>query len=383
MVENPYFHRTPIRDQRFFFGRTRETQKVLEYVVDGRPVSIVGPRRIGKTSLLFHLCDSRVKANHGVGDDYVFAYVTCEILSGAPNKCDVYRVLLRRAIEAMPGNHSTGHSSQEPTSYLDFEEWLYKLIAPDRKIVFLLDEFEAMAGNHQLGKDFFDELRALGQTDKVIYITASGETLFNLSFHDETALNSPFFNIFSPVPLGWMEWHEARDLVTGTAAIAGFEGFDENDHAFLQEIAGPHPFYLQVACYHLFEEKTKGGGSTAPGYDSVKRRFAEELQPHFQYTWKHLSDDERRALKLIREENLDRVAAEDVERLEQKCLVCQGKIFSSVFAEFVISEIERAARLTSGETVEVTTETGKKRQVKITKPPLVITDEDLRRFGMH
>ena len=32
------------------------------------------------------------------------------------------------------------------------------------------------------------------------------------------------------------------------------------------------------------------------------------------------------------------------------------------------------------ETIEVTTETGEKRQVKITKPPIVITDEELRDF---
>jgi DNA-binding NtrC family response regulator len=34
-------------------------------------------------------------------------------------------------------------------------------------------------------------------------------------------------------------------------------------------------------------------------------------------------------------------------------------------------------------TPSVTTETDEKRQAKVTKPPLIITDEDLRRFGIR
>jgi len=35
------------------------------------------------------------------------------------------------------------------------------------------------------------------------------------------------------------------------------------------------------------------------------------------------------------------------------------------------------------DTIEVSTERGERRQVKTTKPPLIITDEDLRRFGIR
>jgi AAA+ ATPase superfamily predicted ATPase len=347
MAENPYFHRTPIRDSRFFIGRTVETDEVLNHVSRKQPVSIVGPRRIGKTSLLLHLRDPQVKAKHGLGDDYVFVYVTCEILSGAQNKYDVYRVLLRRTTEVLPGDHIAEHSFREPMTYLDFENCLDEITASSMKVVILLDEFEAIADNRQLGKDFFDELRALGQTGKVVYVTASGETLYNLSFHDKNILSSPFFNMFSTVWLGFMNPQEARNLVDGLAAMADFEGFDENDYDFLQEKAGFHPFYRQVACYHLFEEKIKAANSTALDYDLVKRQFAREMQDHFQYAWKRLSNDEQKALKLISRGRLDEVAAEEIERLEQKCLVYQGKIFSSVFAGLVIHETERVPRLSS------------------------------------
>jgi len=288
MAENPYFHRGPIRESKFFFGRTAETQEVLSCVSRKQSVSVVGPRRIGKTSLLFHLAGPKVKTAHGLGDEYAFVYVDCQALSGG----------------------------------------------------FMFDEFEEIAGNRQLGRGFFNGLRGLGQTDKVVYVTASGETLFDLAFHDETVLSSPFFNIFYPVWLGFMKSEEARALVDDSAVMADFEGFDEDDHAFLQRVAGPHPFYLQVACYHLFEEKVNGPGSDTLDYELVKRQFAREIRYHFQYAWMRLHEGEKSALKLISEGHLDRVAPEHLERLGQQCLVYQDGIVSSVFPEFVIDAFE-------------------------------------------
>jgi hypothetical protein len=340
MAENPYFHRAPIRDSRFFFGRTAETQRILSYVSRKQSVSVVGPRRIGKTSLLIHLSHPEVKTVYGLGHDCVYVYVDCQALSGDLTESDVYRKLLEDIIEAIRGGHSAEYGSREPMTYLEFEKSLDEIIPPGLQIVFMFDEFEEMATNLQLGKGFFNKLRGLGQAGKVVYVTASGQTLGDLAFHDKSVLSSPFFNIFYPMWLGFMRLEEARALVDGLAAMADFEGFDDSDHAFLQGIAGPHPFYLQVACYHLFEEKVNGAGPDSPGYDLVKREFVREIRDHFQYDWKLLSHDEKRMLKLISEGHSHRVTAEGLEGLEQKCLVYQGEMVSSVFPEFVSDACE-------------------------------------------
>jgi len=378
-VENPYFHRTSIRDDRYFFGRTQETRRILSLVAREQPVSIVGPRRIGKSSILFHLCDPRVRAEHRLPEDRVCVRVDCQALSGELTKSDVYRGLVKAIGLTLHGRRA--ESSSQSVTYPEFEKYLDKITDQGIKITLLFDEFEAMAENHQLEQDFFNELRALCEAGKLSYVTASGATLFELSFHDKSIPSSPFFNVFTTVGLGFMELQEARAMVDGLAAMADFGGFDNRDYAFLQKIAGSHPFYLQMACYHLFEERAKGDHSAAPDYDRVKRQFAQETRDHFQYDWKRLSRDEQIALKLIGEGSRDTVKAGDLERLEQRCLVYQGESFSSVFAEFVIHEIDRASSVGSENTIEVIGRTGEKRQVKVTKPPLVITDEDLRRFG--
>jgi hypothetical protein len=117
--------------------------------------------------------------------------------------------------------------------------------------------------------------------------------------------------------------------------MASFEGFSENDLAFLHEIAGLHPFFLQLACYILFEKKVERPGSAAGDYDSVHRQFSREARGHFEYMWNRLRDNERSALKLMGDGRVGTITLDDRERLEQKCLIYQGDIFSSAFAEFV------------------------------------------------
>jgi AAA ATPase domain len=53
----PFITGNPIRESRYFFGRERELKRIFR-ILDGKPlqnVAIVGPKRIGKTSLLHYL----------------------------------------------------------------------------------------------------------------------------------------------------------------------------------------------------------------------------------------------------------------------------------------------------------------------------------------
>ena len=76
--ENPFFHRGPIRDLDYFFGRVEETGQTLNMLRKGQCVSIVGSRRIGKTSFMFHLRDPGVREEHRLGRKYLAVYVDCQ-----------------------------------------------------------------------------------------------------------------------------------------------------------------------------------------------------------------------------------------------------------------------------------------------------------------
>ncbi|HMT21362.1 MAG TPA: hypothetical protein PKE20_08995, partial [Promineifilum sp.] len=59
-VDNPFFHRGAIRHAEDFIGREAELNQMLGLLRNGQSVSLIGPRRIGKSSLLLHLSDPDV-----------------------------------------------------------------------------------------------------------------------------------------------------------------------------------------------------------------------------------------------------------------------------------------------------------------------------------
>lgn len=52
---NPFTNRSMIKQENEFVGRERELTDILARIRNGNPVSVIGERRIGKSSLLYHL----------------------------------------------------------------------------------------------------------------------------------------------------------------------------------------------------------------------------------------------------------------------------------------------------------------------------------------
>jgi AAA+ ATPase superfamily predicted ATPase len=81
-VRNPFFHRGPIRQRDHFFDRAGEIGQALGLLRNLQNVTVVGQRRIGKTSLLFRLADPVIHTEHGLSPaEYVFVYLDGEELT--------------------------------------------------------------------------------------------------------------------------------------------------------------------------------------------------------------------------------------------------------------------------------------------------------------
>ena len=75
-TDNPFFHRGAIRRAEEFYGRRREVGQVLGLLRNGQSVSLIGPRRIGKSSLLLHLARPQVRDAHQLGAAHVWGTLT-------------------------------------------------------------------------------------------------------------------------------------------------------------------------------------------------------------------------------------------------------------------------------------------------------------------
>lgn len=293
MAGNPYLNRVAIRDAHQFFGRKRELGKIFSRVGAARPqsVSVVGPRRIGKSSLLRYIDDPKIrKLFLESPDQYVFFYMDLQQRRdiGPPEFFKGFFSLLRREI---PDSRVLGRAAgQDFESIRDALEWVH---SRGYKVVVLFDEFDAITANERFTLDFYSFLRSLANNFNVAYVTSSNRDLQELCHADKIA-DSPFFNIFTNVYLRTFTEREALDLITQPSAEAGYPLAPHAGQIF--EMAGRFPFYLQIACSVLFDQLQE--------YNEVKvaeahEAFLEEARVHFQYSWDHFSRDEQLVLELV------------------------------------------------------------------------------------
>jgi hypothetical protein len=246
--QNPYFERGPIRDPDMFFGRTVELDFIFSRLTGMQSVSIVGERRIGKSSLLLEVQRS---GSTRLGEEYRFVYLDAQ---GVTTMAEFYGKLLRQL-----GHVGASHSDLEKA-------------IQDCKLVACLDEFEKVCGNRAFTKDFFDVLRSLAQTHHLALVVGSQRSLVELQKAGGIA-SSPFYNIFTTWTMGDLTPHEARELASKPAERAGIP-FIDCEIDFALETAGLHPYRLTVLCYHLFETKRDGSNDLEGARDEYERELA-------------------------------------------------------------------------------------------------------------
>ncbi|MBN2393688.1 MAG: protein kinase [Anaerolineae bacterium] len=294
MLPNPYTHLgRPIRDFKHFYGRRQELGKLTNDVRNGQCLSVVGIRRIGKTSLARQLLAPDVRALYELGNELLCIYIDCSsapLMQSAPG--EIYTRIIQlvcrqlrqeRQIElARPG---------ESLSYYEFEDYILDLQDEGIRLVLLLDEFELLASNPRLGIDFFLGLRALHIEHELTYITVSQRPLIDLEFTEEEIFSSPFFNIFDMVRLGFFSRDESQELIR----VAGI--FSPKDEEFLIDLTGGHPLALQYACHFAFAQwQQTGAALTHTDHLNVLDQTQKAMEAQYRSYWNHLTIEQKRVL---------------------------------------------------------------------------------------
>ena len=297
-TDNPYFHRGPIRKPEYFFGRGQEVTSVLSLIKNNQSVSIVGPRRIGKTSFLLHISHPEVMARQGLSPDkHIFVFIDC----GGLNTLDpsgFYRLILEETEDQfLDQGLDIELNIPDTLTYRQFERTLRRLSRQGFKLIYLLDEFELMSENHNLDADFFSGLRGLTARHNVCYVTASQSHLLELSYA-EGVLGSPFFNIFAVHHLNLFTQAEGIDLIREPSRKAGVD-FSAPTVDFILSLVGCHPMFLNIACFHAFArfQALPPQANGRPGeYTEIERKVKEEVEGHLRYYWSKLTAHERELL---------------------------------------------------------------------------------------
>ena len=337
---NPYLNRVMIQDQRSFFGRRRELSRIFSRIGVERPqsVSVVGERRIGKSSLLYQISLPELQGKFLLNrNSVIVVFVDFQQLRTITLQ-DFFRLLSSQIRRIDPEIMDA-----EADDYRAFQQVQDRLAERSKRLVLLFDEFDAITSNPIFDRDFYAFLRSVANNSAVAYVTSSKTELQRLC-HSTVVADSPFFNIFSTLHLRPFEKEEALELIRMPSRESGIplEPYAED----ILRLSGSFPFYIQIACSVYFDLLEENPGKQ-PVPAEIASRFLEEAGPHFEYFWHQCQPEHQRLLRSIMKGEQPRQEDADICRTLTRdgYVVQEGqryRIFSSVFPDRV-RELDKTA----------------------------------------
>lgn len=292
-IQNPYTFGVPVRGEGKFFGREEELRGIfetLQHVGRGQKqdLAVMGPRRIGKSSLLYRLRDMPP-------DDFLPVYV--DLQGFMPREPSVLFTDILRQVKAMfaacqrvgklPSFASLGpREVPERLQFMTFKEDMASLDEAIQKqklprLILMLDEVELLAEFGGLtALEFFRSL--IQRLLYCVFIVAGSDYLYEMT-RDYT---SPFYNIFKTVELHALSPAAARALVERPAAEVGLHYPPEAVHEILY-YAGNTPYFIQAMGHYLVEMLNQERRRDIDDDDvtRVAERVIEQLPVQFTYLW--------------------------------------------------------------------------------------------------
>jgi hypothetical protein len=335
---NPYFNMAMIRDVEMFFGRNNLLRRFYAALANRQSVSILGRRRIGKSSLLW--CASLPEMQTRFSCDlsrHIFVFLDLHDYLDRGSE-DFFHQVSRAIVEQ--GSRVAGLTLQAEGKGTEvFSGVLKQVIKSGFFPVLLLDSFDKVTQNEHFSPEFFGFLRAQASRGYVSYVTASMKPLYEVCH--QGIEGSPFFNIFSTYRLGPLAPDEAYELISSPAQRAGVP-FTEAEIALVRRLAGRHPFFIQRVCSFLFEEKTLSESGEVEE-QLVADEAYRDLFPHFRDSWEQLTEKEQEQLRSeIRKEGYRQ---QEMAELSESCLFKNFLIATFASQEHEISAEELEAAL--------------------------------------
>jgi len=296
MTQNPFTFGNPIRERGRFIGRQEELRQVVNRLLSSahESTSIVGERRIGKTSLLMHMADKSAASLLGLEPDrFCLIYIDFQGLVDITPQRFWGRVFTRMARTISdPNLRAQIETLQKDNTYelFDLEDLCEAITEAGLCVVLLLDEFEYVTQNPNFRADFFGGLRALAIHHNLPLVTATRRELIDLC-HSEEIKGSPFFNIFANIVLRLFKRVEVDELLECYTRDAGLT-FGTQEHELAWRLAGGHPLFTQVAGYYLFDG-IQQGFQVDKLEKWVTAQFEQQAAPHFSYLWGRCTESEK------------------------------------------------------------------------------------------
>jgi len=244
---NPFTNRGMITNPDYFFGREEQLNEIITRLRNMQSSSVVGERRIGKSSLLYHL--KSTGAHRIDNSDYCFLYADLQ-----DARFQTANGFLQNVLKMLDGEADAIKEKNSLNGNLvAFSEEIETLMRKNQQVVLCLDEFEnTFKHREQFNEDFFDHMRSMLNQRKLAFVTSTRQTLQKLSL--EGKLVSPFYNVFTVIELGEFTEEEARLFLIASHKRMNFT---DDERKFILSAFEPHPLKLQIICDWVIKNREK------------------------------------------------------------------------------------------------------------------------------
>ncbi|MBW4635513.1 MAG: AAA-like domain-containing protein [Iphinoe sp. HA4291-MV1] len=276
---NPFVAGGRLDNPQLFVGRQDELHAIASRMSGAQPtsVNVVGEKRIGKSSLLYHFFqtwEQRVQDP----SRYVVIYLSLQGVQ-CQREEDFYlavaqELLSRPAVRAIPSLMTA--LQLNPLNRLAFSAAiaLFKNQNQNQKLlpVLCLDDFKTLFQNKSEFDDgFYNNLRSLMDSSSLMLVIASQKELdFYARRHQ---LTSSFFNLGHVLKLRELSEEDVTQLVLLPSSTIPHaqSALGMHEQKLTRQLGGRHPFLLQLAGMLACEARQQGKDD-----DWVKTRFKQE-----------------------------------------------------------------------------------------------------------
>ncbi len=262
LPSRPFVAGSKITDPRLFVGRTQELDLITSRMTGIQPVSVnvVGPRWIGKSSLLYHFFQTYEQR---VAEPTRYAVIYLSLQDARCQSEDgFYQAVARQLWLNLTVQRNV--ALVEPLRVKPFNRLAFCAAMGHYKRlgvlpVLCLDEFGPLFRYPQeFDNGFFDSLRSLMESRVLMLVVASHR---KLEFYQRRhKLTSAFFKLWQVLMLGELTEQEAQALVALPASTnAGVtSALSKQEQRFVRQLGGCHPYLLQLAASLLYEARQSG-----------------------------------------------------------------------------------------------------------------------------
>jgi hypothetical protein len=292
---NPFRYGNPVPPEHFK-GRKSELRRIIGRIINaGESTSITGPFRCGKTSLLQYVSDPDLKSTlYGdKANQLIFSYLDVGTLGSEFDQPQFWS----HALETFQDHINTGDVAPSLSEAYQIAQQnqfgnyvLEKLIAEIKKanlrLVLLLDGFDALLHHKVLNStEFFGGIRQLASLSKgaLALLITGNTTLTQLNQQTQhfNRTGSPYFNFMDEVILGPLSETEIDKLLR-----LGNDYFTEDDRNFIKDIAGGHPYLLQLTASILWEiYETENEENAIKRQQQAGQILYERMKEQLNFVW--------------------------------------------------------------------------------------------------